>query len=78
MTEMLQRATSAASRVLGLVGDVRHVETLPTGEQVFEASYEETCQATITLNPNGIRAAVEWPSGYKICDVEPLDQEVSP
>jgi hypothetical protein len=75
---MLLRATSAATQVLGCVGDVRHVETLPTGEQVFEASYEKTCQATITLNPNGIRAAVEWPSGYKICDVSPAEQEESP
>ena len=71
MSTLLKRAQSAARLILGSAHGAQHVETLPTGEQVFAVSSDQTGPVTVTLNPNGVKAAVEWPSGYKICTLEP-------
>ena len=75
MTELLAKAHLAASQIVGDVASVRHVRTLPTGEEVFAAKCVELPRRVkITINPNGQKAAVEWKSGssgenYKICDL---------
>jgi hypothetical protein len=80
MTELLAKAHLAASQIVGDVASVRHVRTLPTGEEVFAAKCTERLRlelprrVKITINPNGQKAAVEWKSGssgenYKICDL---------
>lgn len=103
MSEMMLKAKTAASKIVGEVEHLEHVRTLPTGEEVFAARCSDRDgnpegvpkpsrdapppakpsgsarkmprEVTITLNPNGLKAAVEWRSGqsgrnYKICDLE--------
>ena len=68
--DRIRRAERAASQVCGQVSRGRHVETLPTGEQVFKvgvAGHER--EATVTLNPNGTHAGVEWRDGYRVFKV---------
>lgn len=73
MEEMLDRAKRAAAQVCGEVTSARHAESLPTGEQVFSvgvAGHERA--ATVTLNPNGHSAGVEWRDGYRVFKVQGL------
>jgi hypothetical protein len=67
MRKMVERAEHAASQVCGPVSSGRHVETLPTGEEVFRVGVVgHEREATVTLNPNGQHAGVEWQDGYRI------------
>lgn len=67
------RAERAASQVCGEVTGARHAETLPTGEQVFRVSVAgHPCDATVTLNPNGHSAGVEWRDRYRVFKVRGL------
>ena len=78
MEALIERARAAASQVTGDVESMKHVETLPTGVQVFEA----TCRGgagklTVNLNPNGLGAGVEWRhkirgSGYRVFKINGL------
>jgi hypothetical protein len=68
----LEKAKLAASQVLPELVAVEHAESRPTGEQVFSVELPGRRRgATVTLNPNGIHACVEWRTkksgpGYRI------------
>jgi hypothetical protein len=68
----LEKAKFAASQVLPVVVSVEHSESRPTGEQVFSVDLPGRKRgATVTLNPNGLHACVEWRNkktgpGYRI------------
>jgi len=70
MEDMLEKARQAASKICGKVSRARHVEALPTGEQVFRVGVVgRDHEATVTLNPNGLRAGVEWRDQYRVFKV---------
>jgi hypothetical protein len=75
MLELTQKATEAASLTVGEVSSIKHSRTLAAGEQVFHVvCREHASRVTVTLNPNGHKATVEWRSGskgtnYKVCDL---------
>jgi len=62
MNDLIDRAKLAASQVFDNVEGARHVETQPTGVSVFSVARRSGCQVTVTLNPNGLGAGVEWKS----------------
>jgi hypothetical protein len=67
MTDMLDQAKLAASRICGTVRYVHHASILPTGEQVFRVGVtDHEHEATVTLNPNGHSAGVEWRDRYRV------------
>jgi hypothetical protein len=67
MKTMVERAVRAASQICGTVSSGRHVETLPTGEEVFRVGVVgHEREATVTLNPNGLCAGVDWQDGYRL------------
>ncbi len=78
MEQLIELAREAASRMVGAPCDASHSATLESGEQVFHVVCDVAkVRATVTLNPNGLKACVEWPSGtqgtnYKICDLRDL------
>jgi hypothetical protein len=54
-------ARRAALQLFTDVIDVQYASTLKTGEEKFTARRQgKAGQLTITLNPNGTKAAVEW------------------
>jgi hypothetical protein len=70
MNDLITRATQAASQLFDDVEGARHVETHPTGVTVFEVSRRSGGRVTVSLNPNGLGAGVEWScksrgSGYR-------------
>ena len=67
MKHLFDQARTAASQVVGEVDQVRHVETLPTGEEVFAVSSPWVGPLTVSINPNGLKAGVEGSFGYRIC-----------
>jgi hypothetical protein len=71
---LILRAEHAARQVLEDVSDVRYVETSEAVGHVFSAR-TGFARVTITLNPNGKRATVEWPGEgtYKICQLPDPD-----
>lgn len=70
MSEVTDQAARAAAHICGEVASVRHVETLPTGEQVCVAGIVgHEREATVTLNPNGTSAGVEWRDRYRVFKV---------
>lgn len=75
MQELINAASRAATQVVGEVGSTRHVETLPTGEHVFATSRNRHDPVTVTLNPNGLRACVEWCGGYKVVGLNTTTKE---
>jgi len=78
MDELINLARVAAERTVGETTAARHVATLDSGEHVFHVDcLASEVAATVSLNPNGHKACVEWPSGthttnYKICDLRDL------
>ena len=68
----LDKARLAASQVLPEIVAAYHLESRETGEQVFGVDLPGRRRgATVTLNPNGIHACVEWRTkksgpGYRI------------
>jgi hypothetical protein len=60
VTELLARARLAASQVFDDVEEASHVETQPTGVAVFAVTRRSGARVTVTLNPNGLGAGVEW------------------
>ena len=78
MDEMIERARRAASLVVDDVEAVSHVETLPTGVRVFAATCRGRAgRVTVTLNPNGLGAGVEWRhktkgNGYRVIKIQGL------
>lgn len=80
MPELMQKATQAATMTVGEVTSVRHAQTLAEGSQVFHVVCRERARGhvTVTINPNGHKAAVEWKSGargtnYRICDLRHMN-----
>jgi hypothetical protein len=70
MTELIDKAKQAASQIFDDVESASHVETQPSGVAVFAISRRAGGQVTVTLNPNGLGAGVEWRhkttgSGYR-------------
>lgn len=65
MSDLVDRAKLAASQVFDDVEEARLVETQPTGVAVFNVSRRSGRQVTVTLNPNGLGAGVEWRSKSK-------------
>ena len=86
METKLEIATKAALQLHPDAVDVKFVKTHKTGEDEFSGSRKgKAGQLTITLNPNGTKAAVEWKrrlssyaSDYRIFRVEgyPTTDEV--
>jgi len=78
MKHLIHLARQAAEQVVGQTTDARHVDTLDSGEEVFHVDCQASrVLATVSINPNGRKACVEWPSGtrgsnYKICDLQDL------
>lgn len=78
MEPLIKLAREAACRMVGEPCDASHAETLDSGEHVFHVVCDVSrVKATVTLNPNGLKACVEWPSGtegtnYKICDLRDI------
>jgi hypothetical protein len=76
LNDLSKKATEAASLIVGEVSSIKHSRTLATGEQVFHVvCRERASRVTVTVNPNGHKAADEWRSGsrgsnYKICDLQ--------
>jgi hypothetical protein len=72
MKYLILQAEHAARQVLGDVSGLRYVETSEADEQVFAARMG-FARVTITINPNGRRATVEWPgetqTNYRICQL---------
>jgi hypothetical protein len=63
MEEKLEVAKQAALLLHSDAVDIKFVETHKTGEEEFVGSRRGLVgKLTITLNPNGTRAAVEWRS----------------
>lgn len=68
----LAKARLAASQVLPEIVAVEYLESRETGEKVFGVDLPGRRRgATVTLNPNGLAACVEWRSkktgpGYRI------------
>lgn len=61
MASKLEVARQAALRLFEDVVDLKFVETLKTDEDVFLAGRQgQKGSLTVTLNPNGTKAAVEW------------------
>lgn len=75
MLALSKKAREAASQLVGEVASVKHAATLEAGEQVFHIKCRERpSTVTVTINPNGNKATVEWKSGtrgtnYKICNL---------
>ncbi len=75
---LIDRARRAASLVFDDVEDVRHVETHETGVAVFAATRRAGGEVTVSLNPNGLGAGVEWRgrtksgSGYRTLRLQGL------
>ena len=70
MRDEVRRAESAASQVCGRVSRGRCVSSLPTGEKVFRVGVVgHEREATVTLNPNGTHAGVEWRNRYRVFKV---------
>jgi hypothetical protein len=85
MRELIERATLAASQVFDDVESASHVETQPTGVSVFSVARRSGGQVTVTLNPNGLGAGVEWRcksrgNGYRTFKLQGLavEQEATP
>jgi len=86
MDSKVEIARQAALLLHADAVDVKFVKTHKTGEDEFAAGRKgKTGQLTITLNPNGTKAAVEWKgrtnprrSDYRIFRVEgmPLTDDV--
>lgn len=78
MLDLAKIATEVAALTVGEVASIRHSKTLAAGEQVFSVvCRERASRVTVTINPNGRKAAVEWRSGsrgsnYKVCDLRHL------
>jgi putative component of toxin-antitoxin plasmid stabilization module len=70
MQRLENQARAAAEQLFQDVAEVQFVETSSAGEHVFDARRRSGSTARVTLNPNGIRACVEWSdhqgSGYRI------------
>lgn len=75
MKELETIVSTVARQVVGEVNFVRHELTTPIGEHVFVVKCDMAPrQVTVTLNPNGKKASVEWRSGksgknYKVCSI---------
>ena len=86
MESKLEIARKAALLLHSDAVDVKFVKTHKTGEDEFTAGRQgKTGQLTITLNPNGTKAAVEWKgrpknrsTDYRVFRVEglPTNDEV--
>jgi hypothetical protein len=72
MKIMLDKAKLAASQVADDVDVVTHRGNTAAGEQLFDVRCRGGRQMLVTLNPNGLSAAVEWRSrdrgrsGYRV------------
>ncbi len=76
MLELSKKATEAAAMTVGAVATVKHSRTLADGQEVFiVVCRERASRVTVTINPNGHKASVEWRSGsrgtnnYKVCNL---------
>lgn len=85
MSELLLRAQRAASVVFDDVVKARHERTEPSGVEVFRVSRRAGDEVTVSLNPNGLGAGVEWRSreagpGYRALRLQGLvpEQEARP
>jgi cytochrome c5 len=78
MDALIERARAAASQVAEDVESVSHVDTLPTGVHVFEATCRDSAgKIIVSLNPNGLGAGVEWRhkirgEGYRVFKIQGL------
>lgn len=86
MHEILERAKQAASLLWDDVESASHVETHDTGVSVVAVARRSGERATVTLNPNGLGAGVEWstPSGttgyrtFRLQGLVPAQEEKNP
>jgi hypothetical protein len=60
MRDLINKARWAASQVLGDVVSVEFEQMLPIGEQCFTVRRQSNTHARVVMNPNGLRAGVEW------------------
>ena len=84
MRELIEKARTAASQLFDDVVEIAHVETQPTGVAVFAVARRAGGSVTVSLNPNGRGAGVEWRcptrgTGYRTFKLQGLVQgDVSP
>lgn len=79
MKNLEEIALDVASRMVGKATSVRRAGALPTGGEIYCVRCEPPARpvtVTLTFNPNGRKAVVEWSSGsegrnYKLCDLTP-------
>jgi hypothetical protein len=83
--QLLQRARMAATQLFDDVDIVRFIDTEPTGERRYLVTRKGTDDVvTVTINPNGIKAGVEWRKGregkseYRIFRLPDLTQPSAP
>ena len=76
MASLVEKARQAARQVVGEVGAARDLGSHPTGERVFSVTpLGGGHPVTVTLNPNGLRAGVEYRcpnrgSGYRVLTIQ--------